>query len=171
MICQAGAASKPVRADKNRCSCPRCNEYLEQQDWDGIITLCCPNCRGTFFPATGLESVLDKLRATCDPKEVAEVMRDFKDRFTRELAHAVRYKACPVCSTVMTRRAYQTVSGVVIDQCGEHGNWVDEMAFIELTDFICRGGDVLASEVRKIRARSQPKRTRGGTLIDRLMGR
>ncbi|MHC4547907.1 MAG: TFIIB-type zinc ribbon-containing protein [Planctomycetota bacterium] len=173
-VCEAGRAPRggsPRKLAKGLSKCPRCNEFLLKQDWDGVITYSCPNCRGTFFPARGLEEVLNKLRATCDPVDVQTVLKDFRDRFSRKLPTAIRYKTCPVCNTVMTRRNYATVSGVIVDACGDHGTWVDEAQFAALADFICRGGDVLATEVRKVRARISPGEQRsGGTLLDKFFG-
>lgn len=171
-ICAAGRGGKKVRRrGGSPCRCPRCNDPLEQQDWEGTTTLSCPSCRGTFFPDRGLEKVLNQLRATCDPVDVETVLKDFKDRFTRELPDAVRYKNCPVCGTVMLRRNYATVSGVIVDHCADHGTWVDEANFAALADFICRGGDVLASEAGKVRARSTIRRSADGpSLIGRLFG-
>ena len=162
---------EPVALDDDRTYCPRCRDPLEQQDWEGTPTLCCPSCRGTFFPDRALESVLDKLRAAADPVDVSTVLKDFKERFTRELPDAVLYKACPVCRQVMTRRNYGTVSGVIVDTCNEHGTWVDEAQFASLADFICRGGDVLASEIGKVRARIASRSSRSGpTLFERFLG-
>ncbi|MGH7163535.1 MAG: zf-TFIIB domain-containing protein [Planctomycetota bacterium] len=170
-ICLAGRgfkkASKPGDED---CACPRCFEPLQQQDWEGISVLTCPTCRGSFFPTHGLEHALNKLRATCSTVDVATALAEFKDRFTRELPTAVRYKRCPVCRTVMTRRNYRTVSGVIVDVCGPHGTWVDEAAFGELASFITRGGDVVANEVTKIKIK--PATPPGSTpnLLERLFG-
>lgn len=169
-ICGSGRAGRPRRKD-DRCKCPRCDEFLDTQDWEGEATLSCPSCHGTFFPGSSLEAVLDKLRATVDPVDVQTALEEFKDRFKRSLPQAVRYKACPVCEQSMTRRAYGTVSGVIIDLCGDHGAWVDEAQFGALAEFICRGGDVLASEIGKVRARIRPRGgSDGRTLMDRFLG-
>ena len=166
-ICEAGRAP-PKKRDKDLCECPRCGEVLEQQDWEGTSALTCPSCHGTFFPERGLEMVLNKLRATCDPVDMDSVLKEFKGRFTRELPTAVRYKTCPVCLTVMMRKNYATVSGVIVDYCGDHGIWVDEHAFAELADFICRGGDMVARQADRVRDLNA--RASGGRLIDRLLG-
>jgi len=177
-ICLAGrgAGRAKQRRQDPRCFCPRCDEALEQQDWEGTTTLCCPVCRGTFFPARSLEQVLNRLRATVDAVDVETVLKDFRDRFTRQLPEAVRYKACPVCETVMIRRNYGTVSGVIVDHCGDHGTWVDETQFAELASFICRGGDILASQAQKLQERTSAARPHGGDsqgpaggLLDRLL--
>jgi hypothetical protein len=104
--------------------------------------------------------------------DVATVMKEFKDRFTRKLPEAIRYKQCPVCLTVMTRRNYATVSGIIVDSCGDHGTWVDEAQFAALADFICRGGDLLApSEAGRPRVRTPQANTGSArTFMDRFFG-
>ncbi|MGQ0613274.1 MAG: zf-TFIIB domain-containing protein [Planctomycetaceae bacterium] len=174
-VCRAGrgprrAARAAADAAAAPPACPRCAEKLEEQDWEEVKVSCCPTCRGTFFPGRGLEVTLDKLRATVTPTDVASVLTEFKDRFTRTLPDAVRYKACPVCHTVMTRRNYAKVSGVIIDLCGNHGSWVDEAAFAELANFITRGGDVLASKSTATRTRLAPPPSGTPTLLDRIFG-
>jgi Zn-finger nucleic acid-binding protein len=177
-ICRAGRATPAIKRPKlrpndGRCYCPRCDEPLDEQNWEGTITLSCPSCRGTFFPGSSLEQVLDRLRASSDPVDAETALQEFKDRFKRQLPEAVRYKACPVCEEVMARRAYGTVSGVIVDHCGDHGTWVDEAQFAALADFICRGGDVLASEIDKVRARIG-RRGAGGqsgrSILERFLG-
>ncbi|MFQ5845939.1 MAG: zf-TFIIB domain-containing protein [Planctomycetota bacterium] len=150
--------------------CPRCQESLEIQDWEGIPVLSCPHCRGSFFPLGGLEEVLDKVRQGVAPPDPAVLREEFKDRFKRKLPKAVRYKACPLCRTVMTRRNYGTVSGVIIDHCGDHGTWVDEANFGSLTEFVVRGGDELAKQVREQKTRLAPKAPKSSTPLDRLLG-
>jgi hypothetical protein len=72
----------------------------------------------------------------------------------------------------MTRRNYATVSGVIVDFCGDHGTWVDEAQFAALAEFISRGGDILAAETGKVRARIQQPGQQGSakTIMDRLFG-
>jgi len=171
-VCRV-AAEKHGHNDRF-CHCPRCQDPLEQQDWDGTATLTCPNCRGVFFPDNSIENVLNKLRATVDPQDIESALQEFRGRFTRELPDSVRYKSCPVCETVMMRRNYATVSGVIVDRCNDHGTWVDEAAFAELADFICRGGDLVADKANKTRARASAKRPSGGkdqpTIMSKLFG-
>jgi len=171
-ICRSGRAGvRKRRAVISACLCPRCNEALTEQDIEGAKTLMCPQCHGMFFPDEVLESVLNKLRATCDPTDLDSAMKDFKDRFRRELPKNVRYKNCPVCEEPMIRRNYGTVSGVIIDVCADHGTWVDENAFAELASFIVRGGDLVAgrAELARARLRSIP-RGESISILGRLLG-
>lgn len=171
-ICQAGRATPKVRRSRDDGAlCPRCEVDLETQNMEGCAAFSCPDCRGIFFPEFTLETVLNKLRATCDPVDVRAVLQDFRDRFHRKLPETVRYKKCPVCTTPMTPSNYRTVSGVIVDLCGQHGTWVDEQAFAALADFICRGGDLVANEAGRVRARTTGRRPEGGpNLVDRLFG-
>jgi hypothetical protein len=113
-----------------------------------------PDVPGDVLPGQRARDRARQARKTCDPVDADTVLKDFKDRFHRQLPDAVRYKHCPVCDTVMTRLAYGTVSGVIIDACGDHGTWVDEAQFAALADFICRGGDILAAKVDEVRERN-----------------
>lgn len=170
-ICEAGRGVKRRRAVVSACGCPRCGDAMSDQDLDGATALMCPSCHGMFFPGEALETVLNKLRATCDPTDVDSALKDFKDRFRRELPENVRYKQCPVCEEPMIRRNYGTVSGVIIDVCYEHGTWVDENAFAELASFIVRGGDLVAGKAQQARARlkSIPK-SDSPSIIGKLLG-
>ncbi len=170
-----GAAAMKKRRQAQRkassqCPCPRCNEALVTQDWEGVATLSCASCQGTFFPGQSLEQVLDKLRATVDPMDAQAVLKEFKDRFSRQLPDAIRYKSCPVCEGVMTRRGYGTVSGVIVDVCTDHGTWVDQTQFAELANFICRGGDILAERASRVRDRIGRRKEMGRTVLDRFLG-
>jgi len=144
-ICAAGRASGKRPEKPSVPCCPRCEDPLEEQDWDGVAVLICATCQGSLFPVGGLEKTLDKLRDASEEAKLPEVLREFKDRYQRKLPAAVRYKHCPICEGLMTRRNYMGVSGVIVDVCGKHGTWVDQAAFTDLAAFISRGGDVLAA--------------------------
>jgi len=137
-ICQAGHGT-----GEHASVCPQCDVALVEQDWEGVRVLQCTECSGSFFPPRALETTLDKLRAACAIPDYASVVQEFKDRFQRKTPQALRYRGCPVCGEIMVRRNYGRVSGVIIDICGPHGIWVDQAAFVGLTDFVSRGGEVL----------------------------
>lgn len=171
-ICAAGRGAKKRRqAQISACDCPRCGDPLGEQDLDGTKALMCQSCHGMFFPDQSLEVVLNKLRATADPTDLDSALKEFRDRFRRELPENVHYKKCPVCGNPMIRRNYGTVSGVIVDVCYEHGIWVDENAFAELADFIVRGGDLVAGKAQETRARlkSIPKAD-GPSILGKLLG-
>ncbi len=148
-ICRSGRASGKTTEESTGLRCPRCDDPLEEQDWEGLGVHLCPTCNGSFFPPGGLETTLDKLRAHRGATDLETVCREFRDRFTRELPEAMRYKPCPVCDTFMTRLNYAGSSGIIVELCGHHGTWVDQSAFGSLTDFVSRGGDLIQSRRRR----------------------
>ena len=172
-ICKAGRGAKRKNAARKKGVrlCPRCEDTLEEQDWDGVPVLSCPNCRGSFFPLGGLEQVLNKLREACSPVDAHTLREEFKDRFHRKLPEAIRYKDCPMCGTVMMRKSYCSVSGVIVDLCGDDGTWVDEANFGALTDFVVRGGDELTERAKNRKTSFGTKSSGNSSLIDRLLGK
>lgn len=150
-ICRQGKSLK--QAKHLDALCPKCDDALEAQDWDGADVMVCPTCTGCLFKGRALEVTLDKLRENIEGQTVRNVLAEFKDRHKRgRLPEKFQYKSCPVCRLAMVRRNYAGVSGVVVDVCGQHGTWVDQHAFADLTDFVTRGGDTLA------KLRERPKR-------------
>jgi len=145
-VCASGRGGKQKHRYRpgDLVLCTACNVPLTQQDWDGVNVMSCPSCQGMLFPPNALESVLNKLRETADPLDYAEVLKEFRDRYkTRRTTTNVRYKLCPICREAMVRRNYAGASGIVIDACGDHGHWVDQNSFAELSEWISKGGDQL----------------------------
>ena len=139
-VCAANRASKrPVRRDGGEPFCPQCELPLEAQDWDGVPAHICGQCNGVLFPGSGLERTLDKLRsAEPDPQSAVAV---FQKLLRRALPPAVRYKPCPVCNVSMTRRNYAGTSGIILDICPQHGTWIEQRAFGDLSEFVGSGAD------------------------------
>lgn len=134
--------------------CPQCNEPLEAQDFDGETVLVCTSCLGMLFGPDALERVLDRLResAETDTEGLTE------ERIARlrqgSLPKSVRYKPCPICKMGMTRRNYLQTSGIILEICGQHGTWVDQATFGQLSDFVTRGGDRYLEAKRQLWGRS-----------------
>ena len=54
-------------------------------------------------------------------------------------AGQVAYRRCPVCREQMARRNYQKRSGVIIDQCHEHGTWLDANELEQIAGYVLSG--------------------------------
>ncbi|MHC4410409.1 MAG: hypothetical protein ACYS0F_15575 [Planctomycetota bacterium] len=149
-ICSSGRGGKRRRkGPEGVVACIGCELPMEEQDWDGVAVRMCPSCQAMLFPPSALERVLNKLRDSAEHIDYAEVVREFRDRHkTQRVAKSIRYKHCPVCDEMMVRRNYANASGIILDVCGDHGHWVDQNAFAELSDWVTRGGDQLANRRR-----------------------
>jgi len=144
-VCDAGRGGRRRTAAEGPV-CPQCDDPLEEQSWDGIDVCVCPTCQGALFPPRGLEELLNKLREMKDEQgeDVRDILRDLRGDARRVLPEKVRYLKCPMCGDFMPRRNYAGVSGIILSQCADHGHWVSQQSFGELSDFISRGGDLLA---------------------------
>jgi Zn-finger nucleic acid-binding protein len=58
------------------------------------------------------------------------------------------YRKCPECRVIMHRRNYGPGSGIVIDQCHQHGFWFDARELGVILRWI-RSGGLLASQKRR----------------------
>lgn len=148
-VCSSGlGAKRKKRARPEGVSvCLNCDEALERQDWDGVDVNVCQSCQAMLFPCGALERVLNKLRETTEKMDYREVAKEFAGRYLESSSNkTMRYRACPSCEQMMSRRNYGTRSGVIIEECSDHGHWMDERAFGELSVWISRGGDVLTND-------------------------
>ncbi len=144
LVCDAGRGGRRRKGDEPEC--PHCEEALRDDSWDGIDVRVCPTCNGALFPPSGLEALLNKLRAMREQNahDIAAILRDLRGDERRVLPDKVRYLRCPICDDFMPRKNYAGVSGIILSHCGDHGHWVSQQNFGELADFISRGGDALA---------------------------
>ena len=103
--------------------CPQCadRQLLFMADRWG-----CENCRGTFVQTAALEALVTEM------KHIQEIDEPWS---MPAVTGAVGARACPVCVAAMT---VETLDGVTIDRCPEHGVWFDPT---ELEVVLVREGD------------------------------
>ena len=58
------------------------------------------------------------------------------------------YRKCPVCEKFMQRRNYGPGSGIILDQCHQHGYWFDQQELDVILRWIRTGG-LMASRKKK----------------------
>jgi Zn-finger nucleic acid-binding protein len=56
------------------------------------------------------------------------------------LRNPLNYIPCVRCGKVMNRRNFARISGVIIDECGVHGIWLDSGELEKIRHFIADGG-------------------------------
>lgn len=113
--------------------CPHCNVPLEVRFHDAEEYDICPNCNGIWLDR------LDFHKAT----RPADVYRkeDIKNEFHREpVQDSPEYIPCVRCGKLMNRKNFGKISGVIIDECGRHGVWLDTGELEKIRHFIADGG-------------------------------
>jgi len=120
--------------------CPSCQTPLQLLDLATKPPICidrCLNCGGLFFPPGGMAFLLEQ---TVGP--VYAVQRDLLENLHKEFyrMEKIVYRKCPVCSQMMRRHAFGFRSGVIVDSCANHGDWLDSGEFLHLAEWKKAGG-------------------------------
>jgi Zn-finger nucleic acid-binding protein len=114
-------------------SCPRCQEALEiytqhEEEYD-----LCPRCGGLWLDRVEFHHATRK----------GKIHREqtFREEYRRKgLQDPGGYIPCVRCGKMMNRKNFAKISGVMIDECGGHGVWLDSGEFEKIRHFIADGG-------------------------------
>jgi Zn-finger nucleic acid-binding protein len=134
-----------IAREPSHRQCPDCAIQLETVRVDtgaGLFAIeRCPQCYGLFFDVGEVQAFLE---ASVSPafainlREIATINEE-RGNFDRP----IRYIKCPECGAFMNRINYGTKSGVVVDQCKEHGMWLDNGELVHLMEWKKAGGELL----------------------------
>ncbi len=122
--------------DENRLGapvCPRCGVGLELRRDDDIELDSCPQCNGLWLDPGEFDVMTAE--STVYRKE------QLKKEYSRPpLPDAGEYLPCARCGKLMVRKNFGRISGVLIDECGRHGIWLDRGELDKIRHFILDGG-------------------------------
>src|SRR4030095_13670749 len=90
-----------------------------------------------------LRALLDRARAQQSSEPDTSARAD-----TKRSAPA-GYRRCPVCRDRMNRRHFGRRSGILVDQCREHGGWIAGAELARIVRWIHSGGESLATQREK----------------------
>jgi Zn-finger nucleic acid-binding protein len=88
-------------------------------------------------------------------------------RGSNPAAQRVEYRRCPECDVQMLRRNFRRSSGVIVDECREHGAWLDADELEQIAGFILSGGE--ASPLLDAPAASTPAERRARVDFARIL--
>jgi len=127
--------------------CPRCHIPLQTVDVElggKFLIERCQRCLGLFFDPGELEAFLQMAVTgvhAVDPQRLNEVQN-----VKRSSEFPVTYIDCPVCRRLMNRINLGTRSGVIADQCRQHGMWLDGGELRQVLEWMKAGGGILQKE-------------------------
>ncbi len=113
--------------------CPRCGIPLEIRIRDGDEYDFCTQCGGLWLDTAEF----------CKATRPSDVYRkeESKTEFLRgPLEKQTTYVPCVRCGKLMNRKNFRRISGVLIDECGRHGVWLDAGELEKIRHFIADGG-------------------------------
>jgi Zn-finger nucleic acid-binding protein len=128
----------------------------------------CAACTGVFVE----HLVLERISRRTDAERGVRARPAPKS--TIDATAPVRYRKCPLCADVMTRRNFGDRSGVIVDICARHGVWFDSDELTRILEFVAGGGvaagavDAAAQKERaeRIKRRMAAVSRDPGTLAD-----
>lgn len=120
--------------------CPRCQAALMTltiQMGESFPVQRCKRCLGTFFGHSDLNRLVDSVASGkgLDPERVAQLCRE-----TPREIWPITYIPCPDCRATMQRSGFGKTSGVIVDQCKDHGVWLDGGELGRLLSWARAGG-------------------------------
>ncbi len=140
-------ASPPASSSRREgIDCPACHNPMELDFDHGVEIHRCIGCAGLWLDPGELDSMVkDQGPAEANVAKLREGMKDL-----RVSTGPVRYRKCPRCNVVMSRRNFGSHSGVIVDECRQHGIYLDPGEFEAIEAFIKLGGLALerSREVR-----------------------
>ncbi len=153
-----------VSREESRRQCPDCKIPLQtvRLSLDGAFAIeRCETCFGLFFDPGEIQAFLEASVAPVFEINYQAIGHIGQERFSKD--RPVRYVPCPECGRVMNRVNFGYRSGVVMDQCKEHGVWLDNGELIHLMEWKQAGGQLLDEEKKRqlsqeiLRNRSAPR--------------
>jgi Zn-finger nucleic acid-binding protein len=136
-----------VEDPRSKRICPRCHVPLQTIDVrleKKFLIERCEHCLGLFFDPGELQAFLEKAVTNVhaiDPERLNEVQN-----VKRSHEYPVTYIDCPVCRKLMNRVNVGSRSGVIADQCREHGMWLDGGELRQILEWTKAGGKLVQKE-------------------------
>ncbi len=124
--------------------CPQCHVNLQTIDLNlngSFLIEHCKKCFGLFFDPGEIETMLEN-----SVSNVFQINRELLRNINKERYQShkkVRYIKCPVCQGWMKRKNFGYRSGVIINQCKQHGIWLESGQITHLMEWKKAGGQIL----------------------------
>lgn len=144
----AGGPREP--AEGKSLACPRCAGTMQAVGTNqGVEIDQCLEC-GAIWLDTG---ELDQLLVEQDTEGLERAptsVRALRERMQEVLPPQgpVQYRECPRCAQVMRRVNFGTISGVIVDECLQHGVLLDPGELQAIEAFVRMGGRSLGEQAR-----------------------
>ncbi len=141
--------------------CPDCEIPLHSLDLElegRFYIERCEKCLGLFFDPGELEALMEK-----SVSNVFAVNRQKIDALVREQVEVrdqIVYRKCPVCRQFMHRANFGYRSGIIVDQCRNHGVWLENGELRRLLGWKKAGGQLLHERVEQRREEEQKRQER-----------
>ncbi|MCA9794954.1 MAG: zf-TFIIB domain-containing protein [Candidatus Eremiobacteraeota bacterium] len=130
--------------------CPRCDTEMKQVMLRNIPVDLCPNCEGSWYDADELAAILETPLQELESSDLAPVLvADKLDKIDTE-----KNLDCPRCGEPMVRYQYLITSDIYLDECPDHGIWLDDGELTKMLEFLGEwddAGQEKRAEIERVR--------------------
>lgn len=113
---------KTILDKKTEQPCPRCESSLQNKVVNSNLVEYCNDCGGVWLG----HHLFDDLLKNEPPNATAALGLRPSPKGSELPRHEVSYLRCPECDVTMSRHNFMSNSGIIIDQCSDHGVWFDK---------------------------------------------
>ena len=127
--------------------CPDCDKPLETVNIKSDSTFYierCVDCHGLFFDPGELEALMESSVTNVHHADKEKLAKIHAEKYVSQ--KGFKYRKCPVCKVIMNRKNFAAQAGVVIDECRQHGYWLDAGELQHLMEWRKAGGHIVAEE-------------------------
>lgn len=157
-----------LRNDTKSIQCPTCNVSTS------IITLAnvdldfCHECSGIWFDKREMREFQRNIAQENILDEISSVLNDILPGKARQNRGV--YINCPICDEIMNHKNFHDLSGIILDQCSDHGTWAEKEDLVKIFDLISTGDiEQLIEKASKKRYRNLEKRVSGIEIEQSIM--
>ena len=134
-------------------NCPRCQTQMKEVSIGSARIQLCPNCEGSFYPEGALGEVAEQTKEELEETELAPVLEaDQLEKIDLEAA-----LTCPVCGEGMSRYRYLATTDVFLDECLEHGIWLDDGELSNILEYMAERKENSAARRAEIKRMLEEK--------------
>jgi Zn-finger nucleic acid-binding protein len=119
--------------------CPRCHLLLADAEYEGEQVHFCGTCWGYWLTRPQLDQIAAGVKYRFGEGEAKTIEGTLhSDGDANRQGSEREAVSCPVCGVEMNRKRYTTDCPVQIDECDQHGVWLDTGEIKDLQVFIER---------------------------------
>ncbi len=133
MICPLCGGHLRETAVSRLPECPRCKTPLDIHTAGNEEYHICPSCGGMWLD----RGEFRLLTTEYDVYRKENIGEEYRQAPATD---PVEYIPCVRCGKLMNRKNFGRISGVIIDECGNHGVWLDSGELEKIRHFIADGG-------------------------------
>lgn len=115
-----------IKSEAATMNCLRCSDQELQEivfdELNSATIHMCPQCEGAWYPKHSLQAITRHEKDELEQSSLAPMLESDKT----EIVDLEEPVTCPVCEQQMDRFSYPLAPEVELDQCTEHGMWLDD---------------------------------------------